>query len=169
VTPETYLIADNLPGKLWILPCADADGLERAVRHFGDLGFDTLVSLLPDDEMADLGVLDEPRHCIDHEIDFISYPIVDFGLPDAAAFAALIHRISTLLRAGHGVGVHCRAGIGRSGMVTAGVLMALGQSSAEAIATVSRARGVSIPDTVEQAGFIAGLAAKLKSGSAGSI
>lgn len=55
---------------------------------------------------------------------------------------------------GRNVAVHCRAGIGRSGMVTAATLIALGYETSNAVEIVSASRGVSIPDTVEQGGFI---------------
>jgi protein-tyrosine phosphatase len=166
---EIYLIADDLPGQLWIMPCPEAETFEASLGIFRDRGVDTVVSLLPTSEMADLGVLGEPEYCKACGIEFISHPIADFGLPEKVAFADLTTELATLLRAGHSVAVHCRAGIGRSGMTTAGALIALGYSSRDAIAKVACARGVSIPDTVEQATFIADLAKSMKSGDRSSI
>lgn len=147
------------------MPCPKADVLEISIAGYKVIGADTIVSLLPLDEMAELGVARAPQLCRDHGVQFLSHPIADFGLPQEAPFIAFICQIATLLRTGHGVAVHCRAGIGRSGMTTAGTLIALlGMSSDAAIAQVEHARGVAIPDTVEQGAFIARLAKTLKSG-----
>jgi protein-tyrosine phosphatase len=69
------------------------------------------------------------------------------------------------LQGGQNVAVHCRAGIGRSGMVAACSLVALGLAAPLAQAEVSKARGVAIPDTVEQGVFISLFAQTLKRGS----
>jgi hypothetical protein len=47
-------------------------------------------------------------------------------------------------------------------MVTACTLIAMGQDADAAIEAVTKARGVSIPDTVDQTDFIARFAAVLK-------
>jgi protein-tyrosine phosphatase len=170
MTFQMYLVADDLPGRLWIMPCPQGGTLEASMREFKARGVDTIVSLLPAPEMAELGVLREPKLCAEHGLGFLSHPIVDFGLPEETSFALLITDIAALVRAGHGVAVHCRAGIGRSGMTTAGTLIALGFHSQDAVAQVTAARGVAIPDTVEQGTFIAGLPELLKSGVAqGSV
>jgi len=45
---------------------------------------------------------------------------------------------------------HCRAGIGRSGMMTASVLLHQGLTVREAFARISAARGLIVPDTPGQ-------------------
>jgi protein-tyrosine phosphatase len=157
-----YLVSKAVPGRLWIMPCPKADALNAAVDAWQAQGVYRVVSLLPLDEMAGLGVADEPTLCAAVGIAFTSHPIVDFGLPEPAAFAVLVSHIAQDIRVGRGVAVHCRAGIGRSGMTVAGTLMALGDSVENAIKHVSRARGVSIPDTVEQADFLHDFASRLK-------
>lgn len=60
-------------------------------------------------------------------------PIRDHGRPDdVAAFAALARDIAGGLREGARIAVHCRAGIGRTGMMAQALLYALGMSPAEA-------------------------------------
>jgi len=51
-------------------------------------------------------------------------------------------------------GVHCRQGIGRSGLVASGVLMSSGIKANEAMQIVSSARGISVPETPEQRRWI---------------
>jgi protein-tyrosine phosphatase len=48
------------------------------------------------------------------------------------------------------VAVHCRQGIGRSGMIAAGALMRSGVGADKAVDVVSAARGVAIPETAAQ-------------------
>ena len=137
------------------MPCPSGVDLNQDIDAYRARGVDTLVSMLADDEATLLGLSDEQVVCVDAGISFVSFPIVDFGLPDRDAFAALIQRIAGMLRAGRNVAVHCRAGIGRSGMVTAATLIALGYEASKAVESVSASRGTSIPDTVEQGRFIA--------------
>jgi protein-tyrosine phosphatase len=155
VQPEIYLVAGDLPGRLFIMPCPSGTELKRDVDAYRVRGVDTLLSMLAVDEAAQLGLSDEQAVCEDAGITFVSFPIIDFGLPDPDLFVALIQRIVDLLRAGDSVAVHCRAGIGRSGMVTAATLIALGYEVSKAVARVSASRGVSIPDTAEQGKFLA--------------
>jgi protein-tyrosine phosphatase len=46
--------------------------------------------------------------------------------------------------------VHCRQGIGRSGLIAIGALMSSGFATEEAIRAVSLARGLPIPETPAQ-------------------
>lgn len=160
--PPAYLIARDLPGALWIMPHPPSDRLSDAMASYAARGIDTIVSMLPPDEASELGLGNEDAPCASQGIAFVSHPIVDFGLPDADRFTDLIDDLSARIRAGAAIAVHCRAGIGRSGMVTACTLIALGHDAGDAVHAVSKARGVSIPDTVTQADFIARFAAGLK-------
>ncbi len=51
--------------------------------------------------------------------------------------------------------VHCRAGIGRTGIIAAGVLLHCGFEPQEAIEHISEQRGVAVPDTQEQIDWVA--------------
>jgi protein-tyrosine phosphatase len=82
---------------------------------------------------------------------FLSFPIADRGVPSAAhEFHRFSARLADDVRAGRGVAVHCRAGIGRSGIAAAAVLVSLGHEPRDVFAMVSKARGVNVPDTNEQ-------------------
>ncbi|MEW9918053.1 hypothetical protein AB2B41_00420 [Marimonas sp. MJW-29] len=117
-------------------------------------GVTDVLSMLPDDEAEEIGVGEEPAICAALGLRFHSHPIPDFCLPERHSFIARIADILQMLGAGRHLAVHCRAGIGRSGMIATATLIGFGQSAEEAIARVAQARGVSIPDTEEQAGFI---------------
>ncbi|MEQ6249195.1 hypothetical protein ABMC89_09930 [Sulfitobacter sp. HNIBRBA3233] len=128
-------------------PRADLDRIRAA-------GIDTVVSLLERHEAAALGLQDEALLCDRAGLRFLNHPIPDMALPEAASFNRLVDDLAARLRAGESVAVHCRASIGRTGMVCAGVLGRFGRGAEDAIATVSAARGVTVPDTAEQAAFI---------------
>jgi protein-tyrosine phosphatase len=68
-------------------------------------------------------------------------------MPDAIS---LIGRIADALENGNNVAVHCRQGIGRSGLIAAGVLVTSGIAPERAVEIVSSARGQTIPETLEQ-------------------
>jgi protein-tyrosine phosphatase len=160
-----HLVAQNMPGHLWIMPCPDTARLSEDIEAYHSAGITHVVSMQPQDEAAQLGLTQQKPLCVAAGIRFHRHPIVDFGLPEIGAFTALIRQISGWIDQGDSVAVHCRAGIGRSGMAVAGVLIARGQSVGDAVYNVSNARGVSIPDTVEQATFLDTFAKSLLSGN----
>lgn len=155
MTAEIHEIPGLAPGALFIGP-APAGGRElaAALREMREEGVDLVVSMLPEAEALRLGLADEPAACAAAGLSFRSFPIRDFGLPGPALFAALVDEIAAELAAGRGVAVHCRAGIGRSGMVAACVAARFLGSAGEAVEAVSRARGLEIPDTPAQRAFI---------------
>jgi len=82
---------------------------------------------------------------------FVSFPIPDRGTPASTRDAlALITTVASDLENGKNVAVHCRQGVGRSGLVAAGVLMSAGTNPEKALQVVSSARGTAVPETLEQ-------------------
>lgn len=156
-----FEIAQPAKGRLWMMPCPDGTQLAQDIAAYRNAGAGRIVSMLAVDEAAELGLALEDEVCAQAGLMFDQHPIADFGLPDGSPFYVLVMRIKDQIEDGEGVAVHCRAGIGRSGMVTSGVLIALGLTAADAIAQVSLARGVSVPDTIEQGRFVARFADNL--------
>ena len=118
-------------------------------------GIRSVVSLLERDEAIELGLEREEVLCNSAGLNFISFPIPDRGVPGVRGdFAELIKTLAERLRAGDSVAVHCRAGIGRSGLVGACILGALGVAPDPAFAMLGRARGVAVPDTEAQADWV---------------
>ncbi|MGZ5227933.1 MAG: phosphatase domain-containing protein [Burkholderiales bacterium] len=114
-------------------------------------GLNTVVCLLETSEIRDLELRDESVLCQSSSIEFISFPIPDRGVPSSVQKTAqLVRRIVELLRSGASVAIHCRAGIGRSGLVAACVLLKLGFAPREVFPLLGRARGVPVPDTSHQ-------------------
>jgi protein-tyrosine phosphatase len=114
-------------------------------------GVDVVVSLLESDEADQLGLSEESKVAEAHGIRFISFPIPDRGVPASVpATIALMAGIAGALEEGKNVAVHCRQGIGRSGLIAAGVLATSGVSADDAIKAASSARGLAVPETSEQ-------------------
>jgi protein-tyrosine phosphatase len=78
-------------------------------------------------------------------------PIPDFHAPDIATFTALVDEIVDRLRAGEAIVMHCGGGIGRTGTVAAGVLVAMGTELDDALAQVRTARPMAGPEAGTQA------------------
>ncbi len=114
-----------------------------------------MVSLLESEEADQLNLLDEPRAAEANCIRFISFPIPDRGVPASVpAAASLMAEIAGALEEGKDVVVHCRQGIGRSGLIAVGVLAHSGVSLERAIQVVSSARGQPVPETAEQLSWL---------------
>ncbi len=154
MTPTVYPITSNYPGQLFIMPKPSGERLHEDIKHYCSLGADTLISLLDHSEIQAFSLQNEGGICADNKIEFINFPIADFGLPDREHFKALTRDVTNRLNSGKGVAVHCRAGIGRSGMLTCCVLAGFTGSAIGAIEMVTQARGVAVPDTQEQRAFI---------------
>jgi protein-tyrosine phosphatase len=113
------------------------------------------VSLLEADEAKQLNLADEAKVSEANGLRFISFPIPDRGTPSSAQeTASMVALLSDALEAGENVGIHCRQGIGRSGLMATAVLAASGLDAERAIAVVSKARGQSLPETEEQRSWL---------------
>lgn len=164
--PSVYPVDLDAPGRLFLMPKPSGEWLRDDLAHLATLGVSVVISLPEPDEARELGLGDERPVCADLGLTFLAAPIPDRGLPEADAFAVLALDLAARLRAGAGVAAHCRAGIGRSGMAVCCILAAFGLSAEEARARVSRARGVAVPDTAEQAAFLDRIASRIAAGVA---
>jgi predicted protein tyrosine phosphatase len=140
------------PGRLGILPRPrGGDWLDDEIIAWREAGVDVAISLLEPEEAAQLVLQREAAAASASEIVFRSFPIPDRGVPvSKEAVADLAADVVDALSRGEHVAVHCRQGIGRSGLIAGGVLIASGVDPTTAIATVSRARGLAVPETDEQ-------------------
>jgi ADP-ribosyl-[dinitrogen reductase] hydrolase len=95
-------------------------------------------------EFADV-VMSLPKHLMSWEI----IPIPDGEVPDAAFEERWLQtgrQVRTLLGDGERVLLHCRAGLGRTGMIAARILAELGMDPEDAISAVRAARS---PNAIE--------------------
>lgn len=138
------------------------DWLDEEIRAWRQAGVDAVVSLLTPDEERDLDLESEQREVRRRGMKFISLPIPDRQVPSSqSAVGATLEEVDTSLSSGRNVVIHCRQGIGRSGLIAACLLIAKGLSSGAALESVSAARGVPVPETEEQRRWIDRFAAVL--------
>jgi protein-tyrosine phosphatase len=138
-----------------------------ALRMLADLralsaaGARLLLTLLGDDELARLGASRLAGGCSELRIAWAQCPIEDFAAPGPAfevAWTAIAADVHARLDRGERVGIHCRAGIGRSGTVAARILVERGMAPATAIAWVRQHRRGAIETDTQQA-YVSALAA----------
>jgi len=91
----------------------------------------------------------------------IWYPIQNFHAPSARSVLPVVRMITDRLERGEGVVMHCAAGQGRAGTIAACVLMALGESTADAVRTVATHRVFAGPGSASQWALVEGVAALL--------
>jgi protein-tyrosine phosphatase len=131
------------------------DWLKDDLAYLKREGIGVLLSMLEPQEAIYLGLEHEDEVARSVGLEFISHPIPDRTTPeDEDGFRRLVARLVGLIREDKGVGVHCRASIGRSAVVVAAVLIQLGIEPADALALTEKARGCVVPDTLEQREWI---------------
>jgi len=111
-------------------------------------GAAAVVTLMPQQELEALAVSHIGAEVAIRGMQWFHLPIRDVDVPDAQferywLYAGL--RLRQLLRNGQHVLVHCRGGLGRTGIVAARLLIELGAQPQEAIAEVRQAR----PGTIQ--------------------
>jgi protein-tyrosine phosphatase len=112
---------------------------------------DVIVSALTASEAEELGLIAEARECTQNSLVFISFPIEDRSLPtDQAKLDSLIVQLLQYSNNGKAIAVHCRAGIGRSSLIAACLLVKMGLSAEAAFHVIEESRGCPVPDTPEQ-------------------
>jgi protein-tyrosine phosphatase len=156
IQPDVYWIREIEGLRLAIMPRPRmGEWLSDEISGWYRMGLRSIVSLLEIDESRELGLADEESLCRAAGLRFLAFPIPDRGVPlDHARFTELVDGLAEGLRSGDAVGIHCRAGIGRSGLVGACVLGALDVPPDSALGLLSRARGVMVPDTDAQAEWV---------------
>jgi protein tyrosine phosphatase len=131
------------------------DWLEGEIAGLRDMKIGTVVSLIEQHEIRELQLTDEEKLCAANGIDFIHFPIADRGVPTSVeALKEMADGLSKKIRAGEAIVIHCRAGIGRTGLFAACVMLHLGYPFKNIFATLSKARGVNVPDTDSQIAWV---------------
>lgn len=99
-----------------------------------------------------------PRESLrEHQLELHHFAIRDLAPPSLDQAIRICRLIERSMRAGDGVAVHCRGGLGRTGTVLAAVLVWLGDGAEEAIVKVRAARPMAI-QTKAQSDFVRGFA-----------
>ena len=146
--PTDELLRSLAPGQKNCL-MARPDGTLLEGHHRVHTGITTVVSLLTPDEDEALGLEREKQRSLDVGLSFRSLPIVDRSVPASTGDAArLIEELDSDLSRGEQLVVHCRQGVGRSGLIASALLVARGVQAEGAMKQVSRARQVTVPETL---------------------
>ena len=125
------------------------------ISEIAALGFHQVVSLLEPAEAVALGLAQEAELVTSQSMKFISFAIPDMGLPACSEdFVRLAQNLFTRIDAGTNTLVHCRGGIGRSGLLAAAVLIRGGKDVRAAFAQVSLMRGRQVPETAQQGDWL---------------
>jgi len=153
---ELYWIEGLWHGRLAIMPRPrGGEWLEEEIQSWRGSGVDVVVSLLTLEEQEELNLPDEESLCRANNIEFVSFPIVDRGVPSSAdAFSEQVDKLGERLAGGKNIAVHCRQGIGRAALIAICLLIWSGLESATAIEQVGTARGCAVPETPDQRRWI---------------
>ncbi|GLI69801.1 hypothetical protein VaNZ11_014502, partial [Volvox africanus] len=106
-------------------------------------GVHTIVCLLPEAELRYLKVRSYAAAVEEHGMEYLHLPIIEMAAPrDVSQAASVVDAVADRLQEGRTVVMHCKAGVGRAGMMAACVLVRLGVrvGPAEAIAAVRQHR-----------------------------
>jgi protein-tyrosine phosphatase len=153
---DIYWIEFDTPGRLGISARPrSGDWLESEINGWKAAGASTVVCLLEPTESHELGLQTEASVCAQEGIEFLECPIPDRGVPESAAvIKGLVEVIESRLAAGKAIIIHCRAGIGRSSLIAACVLVKCGIRNDLAFERIARARRLPVPDTLEQQDWV---------------
>ncbi len=165
MSTELYWVDGPWPGKLAMAPRPrGGDWLQDEMVSWRQAGIDTVLSLLTPEEEQDLDLKREAREAKARGMKFSSLPIHDRQVPNSESeVSATLDRLDADLAAGKNVVVHCRQGVGRTGLVAACLLVSKGLAPDAAVKTLSDARGTPVPETAEQRHWIDHYAAVLAS------
>ena len=153
---QFYWVSGPWPGKLALSARPrGGDWLEDEVASWRGAGVSTVLSLLTDAEERDLDLTSEGRYVRAQGLKFVSLPIPDRQVPTSESeVSAILDSIDRDLSAGKNVLIHCRQGVGRTGLIASCLLVTKLLSSEAAVRTLSSARGVEVPETMEQRQWI---------------
>ncbi|QFT54214.1 dual specificity protein phosphatase family protein [Microbulbifer sp. THAF38] len=153
--PTTYKVKDIESGTLTVMAKpASGEWIEDEFIGFARLGINKIVCLLETFEQQEVGLACEEQLCIKNSIEFVSFPIPDRGLPNTQQAIELAEHLLQEIRSGKHIAIHCRAGIGRTGIIAGAILVKSGLNAEESLALISSARGVQVPDTEEQEAWL---------------
>ncbi|MEW6330664.1 MAG: cyclin-dependent kinase inhibitor 3 family protein [Pseudomonadota bacterium] len=130
--------------------------LEKDLAAIRSWGGSALISLIEAHEYVELEVTELPHACLRYGMAWYGLPIVDGAIPDALWEEKWTKSRSSLhqtLREGGRIVIHCKGGLGRTGLLAARILVEFGLPPYEAIERVRQARPGAI-ETTQQESYV---------------
>jgi len=154
--PELHWLTGRWPGRLALAARPrGGDWLQDEIAGWKRSGVGSILSLLISGEERDLDLIEEPIEVRKQGLEFDSFPIEDRQVPKSeVGFRKMLEKLNGDLSVGRNVLIHCRQGVGRTGLVAACLLIKNGMSPGAAVESVSASRGVLVPETSEQRDWI---------------
>ncbi len=131
------------------------DWLADEIKSLATQRVDVVVSLLTQGEMLELELTEEGKLCASNGIEFMSFPINDRDVPPLdSRLKDFIRSLRDRVSEGKSVVIHCRAGIGRSAIIAACLMVSSSNSVEMVMSSLAYARGLLVPDTDEQLDWV---------------
>ena len=147
--------AKALPSLAIVSRPRGGDWLEDELLRIKTTGIRTVVSMLEQSEVVELGLAQEGLLAQKMGMGFYSHPIPDRATPkDVTMFRDFIATLANRARTGEPLGFHCRSCIGRATIAAACTLVHFGWTPGAALEAIETARGRPVPDTEEQRQWI---------------
>jgi ADP-ribosyl-[dinitrogen reductase] hydrolase len=121
-----------------------------------DAGIQTVITFLDQQELSRMGAGELPVLVQSRPFRWVQLPITDFGVPSEATvleWCGLLKLLLDQLHSNERILLHCAAGLGRSGMMAATLLKALGMATDDAIQLIRQSRPGTV-ETPEQEQFV---------------
>lgn len=154
--PPPYLIHIVDGAGLWMMPAPVFYGnLQLTLQRCAGAGIKHLVCLVEAHERQALGLDGLRAKCFESSMQIHDFPMVDRQPPLALeVFLKRSALVSQKLKSGESVGIHCKSGIGRSGMLTLAIMGQLGFDLDDALKVIEDRRGLKAPNTPVQLEWI---------------
>ncbi len=147
----------NIPGRRGVIGMSACPGiriesprrgnpqknLRRDLVAYQEWGASGVVTFNEPDELHGLGLGDLGSHIMDSGFWWRQMPIMDMNVPDLAfedMWSVEGKQLVASLIAGERIVLHCLAGLGRTGMIAARLLVDMGMTPALAVAEVRKVR-----------------------------
>ena len=149
---DTYAIPFNNKEQLYIATKPKGgDDLEACIYNLTKLG-NTLVlcSLLTKNEIRTHQLENEKEVCNKNNIEFLQLEILDESIPGYQSFIELVNLLVKKITNGKTIVIHCKHGIGRSGMIAVAILLHFNCDLEEACNLLTKTRGYKVPQSNSQ-------------------
>jgi len=151
---QLHWVEGPWPGKLALSARprgSGSDWLDHQIAGWRRARVDVMVPLSTAEEEREFDLWEERGAATGQGMEFISFLIPDRHVPDSEERTAeVVERVDAGLESGGNTVIHCRQGVRRSGLMAPCLLVTHGIDSNTAVVRLGVARGVTIPETLEQ-------------------